>query len=129
MQEHLIHLRSLLHDYWPHLALALSVILALSVAIHAAMTKNDVRAAISWVGVIIMSPLLGPFLYLIAGINRVRRQSRLEHSADVFYGTSHLPDLPSPILVPWWARPSVLYRFWGTGLAAANYAMETMYGY
>ncbi|HRO21403.1 phospholipase D-like domain-containing protein [Alcaligenes phenolicus] len=85
MQEHLIHLRSLLHDYWPHLALVLSVILGASAAIHAAMTKNDVRAAISWVGVIIMSPLLGPFLYLIAGINRVRRQSLLEQSADVFY--------------------------------------------
>jgi len=42
-------------------------------AIHATMTKNDVRAAIGWVGVILMSPLFGPFFYLIAGINRVRR--------------------------------------------------------
>ncbi|MGE8589966.1 MAG: phospholipase D-like domain-containing protein [Alcaligenes sp.] len=84
MQEHLIHLRALLQDYWPHLALGLSVVLGASAAIHAAMTKNDVRAAISWVGVIVMSPLLGPFLYLIAGINRVRRQNLLEHGAEVF---------------------------------------------
>lgn len=39
---------------------------------HAAMTKHDVRAAIGWVGVIMMSPLLGPLFYLVAGINRIR---------------------------------------------------------
>src|SRR5690606_9847802 len=65
-------LQTLFDAYWPHLVLLLNIVVGGSAAVHAAMTKTDVRAAIAWVGVIIMSPLLGPFLYLIAGINRIR---------------------------------------------------------
>ncbi|HWK60783.1 MAG TPA: cardiolipin synthase [Eoetvoesiella sp.] len=66
-------LQTLFEEYWPHLVFLVSVVTGATAAVHAAMTKNDVRAAISWVGVILMSPLVGPFLYLIAGINRIRR--------------------------------------------------------
>lgn len=66
------NLQLLFEEYWPHLALLLSIGFGSTAAIHAAMTKSDVRAAIAWVGVIIMSPLLGPLIYLIAGINRIR---------------------------------------------------------
>lgn len=65
-------LQSLFSEYWPHLAFLLSIAVGGTAAVHAAMTKNDVRAAIGWVGIIVMSPLLGPFVYLIAGINRIR---------------------------------------------------------
>ncbi|MGB6241070.1 MAG: phospholipase D-like domain-containing protein [Castellaniella sp.] len=61
-----------LTDYWPHLIAAISLTISIFTAIHAAMNKNDVRAAIAWVGVVLMSPFLGPFLYLVAGINRIR---------------------------------------------------------
>lgn len=60
-------------EYWPHIVFALGLLIGGPAAIHAAMTKNDVRAAIGWVGVIMMSPLLGPLLYLVAGINRIRQ--------------------------------------------------------
>lgn len=63
----------MVHISWAHIIFAISVVAGAAAAIHAAMTKNDVRAAISWVGVILMSPLFGPLLYLVAGINRVRR--------------------------------------------------------
>ena len=66
------NLQLLLDEYWPQLVLLLSITVGGSAAIHAAMTKSDVRAAIAWVGVIIMSPLFGPLVYLIAGINRIR---------------------------------------------------------
>ena len=60
--------------YWPHVVLVVSLVASLATAIHAAMTKEDVRAAIGWVAVVIFSPLLGATFYLFAGINRVRRQ-------------------------------------------------------
>lgn len=66
-------LHILLQEYWPHLVFVFTLGASVAAVTHAAMTKNDVRAAISWVGVVIMSPLFGPFLYLIAGINRIRR--------------------------------------------------------
>src|SRR5690606_33641720 len=65
-------LSDFLADYWPHLAALLSLAFSLAVAAKAAMQKNDVRAAIAWVGVILMSPIADPFLYLSAGINRIR---------------------------------------------------------
>lgn len=61
--------------YWPHVVLVTSGTVGVIAAIHAAMTKDDVRAAIGWVGVILLSPLIGAFLYLVAGINRIRQSA------------------------------------------------------
>jgi len=69
-------LADLFAKYWPHLAFVASLVSGAAAAIHAAMTKRDVRAAIGWVGVVLFSPLLGPLIYFIAGINRVRRERR-----------------------------------------------------
>ncbi|MBO9355650.1 cardiolipin synthase [Bordetella petrii] len=62
----------LLHEYWPHLVFGVSVVAGTGAAIHAAMTKQDVRAAIGWVGVALFSPLFGALFYFVAGVNRVR---------------------------------------------------------
>ena len=67
-------LRDVLAHYWPHVVLVVSLVASLATAIHAAMTKEDVRAAIGWVAVVIFSPLLGALFYLFAGVNRVRRE-------------------------------------------------------
>jgi cardiolipin synthase len=61
--------------YWPHLTFAAGLIIGLAAALHAAMTKDDVRAAIGWVAVVVFSPFLGAVFYLVAGINRIRRES------------------------------------------------------
>ncbi|MBI1181019.1 MAG: phospholipase [Alphaproteobacteria bacterium] len=54
------------------------------VTTHVLFHKRNVRAAIGWIGIAWLSPLLGPFLYYAFGINRVtRRAVRLS-----------LPDLP-----------------------------------
>jgi cardiolipin synthase len=62
-------------SYWPHIFVALSFLLGVPAAIHATMTKDDVRSAIGWVGIIVLSPVLGALVYGIAGINRIRRSS------------------------------------------------------
>lgn len=59
-------------DYWPYIFLVLSVIVGAVAASHAAMTKEDVRSATGWVGLVVFSPLLGAFIYMVAGINRIR---------------------------------------------------------
>lgn len=61
--------------YWPHILATSSVVMATVAAIHATMTKDEVRAAAGWVGVIILSPILGALIYAVAGINRMRRAS------------------------------------------------------
>src|SRR3978361_610055 len=63
----------LIFAYWPHILLVLSVTMGAAAAIHAAMTKEEVRAATGWVAVILLSPIVGALLYAVAGINRIRR--------------------------------------------------------
>ncbi|MCD7110402.1 phospholipase D-like domain-containing protein [Rhizobium sp. DKSPLA3] len=64
-----------LATYWPHILAVLSVLLGVPAALHATMTKEEVRAALGWVGVIVLSPVLGAIIYAVAGINRIRRSS------------------------------------------------------
>ncbi len=64
-----------LPTYWPQIFFVLSIVLGVPAAVHATMTKEEVRAAIGWVGVIILSPVIGAVIYAVAGINRIRRSS------------------------------------------------------
>ena len=65
----------ILSAYWPHILGFVSLALTVVAASHAAMTKDEVRAAIGWVGVIVLSPIIGPLVYAVGGINRIRRAS------------------------------------------------------
>jgi len=76
-------MRNFLVEYWPHITIIASIIIGGLAAIHAAMTKDDVRAAIGWVGVILLSPFIGTFLYLVAGINRIRQSAAGQRRAGV----------------------------------------------
>ena len=68
------NLEEVFAGYWPHIIFAVTVVASVLAAVHAAMTKQDVRAAIGWVGIVIFSPLFGALLYFVAGINRIRRE-------------------------------------------------------
>lgn len=64
----------ILQEYWPHVILIVSLVASTAATIHAAMTKQDVRAAIGWVAIVIFSPILGAIFYFFAGINRIRME-------------------------------------------------------
>lgn len=55
-------------------ALDLSVSLAASA--HVILSKRDTRAAMGWIGLIWLSPLVGTVLYWLLGINRINRRAR-----------------------------------------------------
>ncbi len=52
--------------------LGVHVVLAISSAGHALLYKRDPRAALGWIAVCIAYPLVGPLLYYLFGINRLR---------------------------------------------------------
>ena len=59
-----------------HVAAAiLSVLLAIIASGHALLNKRDSRAAVGWVGLIWLVPLVGAVLYFIFGVNRIRRRA------------------------------------------------------
>lgn len=67
--------------YWAETLAVLSVVFGTVAATHAAMTKREVRSALGWVGVIILSPLVGAMIYAVAGINRIRRATLISRRA------------------------------------------------
>ncbi|WP_421358323.1 cardiolipin synthase [Agrobacterium rosae] len=72
--------------YWPHILATLSIVMGAIAAIHATMTKQEVRTALGWVGVILLSPFVGAAIYGVAGINRIRRSS-LGQQRSLMHGT------------------------------------------
>lgn len=60
--------------YWPHLAV-LAVLANLFASGHALLHKRDTRAATIWIGVIWTFPAVGSLLYLVLGVNRIRRRA------------------------------------------------------
>ena len=51
------------------------IILALAVTVDVLLKKSDVRAALGWIAAAWLSPIFGPLLYYMFGINRVTRRA------------------------------------------------------
>jgi cardiolipin synthase len=66
------------HDPYliPYLLSALDVAVSLLASGHVLLSKCDTRAAIGWIGLIWLSPLVGTVLYWLLGINRISRKAR-----------------------------------------------------
>ena len=64
-----------LDHYWPLLTGILAAGAAMAACGHALLFKRDVRAAAGWVGLILFVPIVGAFLYVLLGINRIERKA------------------------------------------------------
>ncbi len=60
---------------WPHLFFVTYVSLMVIASAHLVMYKKDTRAAIGWIGVVLMVPIFGALLYAVLGINRLQRRA------------------------------------------------------
>jgi cardiolipin synthase len=61
--------------FWPHLVAGFDFLAASLASVHALLHKRDSRAATLWLGLIWFLPVLGPVLYLVLGVNRIRRRA------------------------------------------------------
>lgn len=105
-------IHELLVAYWPHMVFGVSVVAGAGAAVHAAMTKQDVRSAIGWVGLALFSPLFGAAAYFVAGINRVRKTRLSQQRDEAMLVDAALVETPSvdvaPISGPQFASLKVL---------------------
>lgn len=64
---------------WPDgLLIAGIVLLAQMLAsLHIMRTKEEVRSAISWIGLVWLAPIFGLLAYMLFGVSRIRRRARL----------------------------------------------------
>jgi cardiolipin synthase len=54
---------------------ALHLLLAVGVTGHVLINKRDPGSAVAWIGIAWLSPVLGSVLYVLLGVNRVRRRA------------------------------------------------------
>lgn len=59
---------------WQPWLAAFLFVVDVAASLHVVLRKRDVRAAISWVGLIWLVPGVGVLLYTVLGLNRIRRQ-------------------------------------------------------
>jgi len=53
----------------------LTILVTVIASAHVVLYKRDSRAAVAWVGLIWVAPVLGPLFYIFFGINRIRRRA------------------------------------------------------
>ena len=64
------------HDAWSTAAAALTIVLAILASGHVVLHKRDVRAALGWVALVWLLPVLGAVAYFVFGVNRIRRRAQ-----------------------------------------------------
>jgi cardiolipin synthase len=85
-------------EAWQLVATILSVVAAVLAAGHVVLHKRDVRSALGWVGLIAFAPLVGAALYLVFGVNRIRRRAQALRLPEVRPRAEDRP--PRPALPP-----------------------------
>jgi cardiolipin synthase A/B len=78
-------------ELWPLAIGLINLLAAIGAAGHALLTKHDVRAAVAWLGVIILLPVFGWAIYLIFGINRIARRAETLRAGGYETGDLGLP--------------------------------------
>jgi cardiolipin synthase len=68
-------LLQLIEDLWPHVVAFLTLFVSVVASGHVVLHKRDARAAVAWVGLVWLVPLVGAVLYVLLGINRIRRRA------------------------------------------------------
>jgi cardiolipin synthase len=63
-------------ELWQTIVAVLVSLLGIACAVHGLLNKREPRAALGWVGICLLVPLLGAILYVLFGINRVESRAR-----------------------------------------------------
>ncbi len=73
--------------------IVIHVLLGSTAAGHALLFKRDSKAALGWITICLLFPFLGPFLYFLFGINRIRSRARKLHDLFSFQFDTGLESL------------------------------------
>src|SRR3990172_3139819 len=78
-------------EVWQLVAGGLTILLAVIASGHVVLYKRDSRAAMAWVGLIWLVPVVGAVLYALFGINRIRRRAALKRGGRISAVTPEFP--------------------------------------
>jgi cardiolipin synthase len=92
-----------LGNVWPAVAAVLTFLLSLITSAHIVLYKRDSRAAVAWVGMVWFVPVIGAILYVLFGINRIRRRAALSRGYQTF--ETQVAHRPPDVTLPAPAQP------------------------
>src|SRR3990172_7862515 len=95
-------------EVWQLVGGGLTILLAVIASGHVVLYKRDSRAAMAWVGLIWLVPVVGAVLYVLFGINRIRRRAALKRGGRLSAVT---PEFPRVTLASADQLPAGLERF------------------
>ncbi|AGA28179.1 phospholipase D-like domain-containing protein [Singulisphaera acidiphila] len=87
----------------PVLLTIVDIVVSVFASVHVILFKRDTRSAIGWIGLIWLSPILGTVVYVLLGINRIKRRAQYMRRGSgqlVAHAVGpYLPDILDPIPV------------------------------
>ena len=86
---------NVLPEVWQPWVAFVVLLVDVAVSLHVVLHKRDVRAAISWVGLIWLAPVAGVLLYGLFGMNRIKRQATdIQRARRLVISRAAAPDAP-----------------------------------
>ena len=65
--------------HWVTIIVVFHLSLSLMTSVHVLLFKENERTSLSWIGLVILSPVVGSLFYWLFGINRIKRLAKKEH--------------------------------------------------
>lgn len=84
----------------PHVIGISVFIISCIASAHVVLNKRDTRAAVGWVGLIWLVPVIGALLYILLGINRIRRRAKDLRPEHTFSSSGRAMSGPDHIDIP-----------------------------
>ncbi len=68
-----------LYIHWVTITVILHISLSLLASLHILLFKENERTSLAWIGLVILSPVVGSLFYWLFGINRIKRLAQKKH--------------------------------------------------
>jgi cardiolipin synthase len=74
--------------HWVTITVILHILLSLLTSLHVIMFKENERTSLAWIGLVVLSPVVGSLFYWLFGINRIKRLAKKKHPQTPIPGAS-----------------------------------------
>lgn len=68
-----------IYIHWVTIIVISHISLSLLTSVHVLLFKENERTSLAWIGLVILSPVVGSLVYWLFGINRIKRSAQKEH--------------------------------------------------
>lgn len=72
-----------IYVHWVTITVISHITISLLTSLHVVLFKESERTSLAWIGLVVLSPVLGSLFYWLFGINRIQRRAQKEHPLTV----------------------------------------------